>query len=350
VLQYTSGTTGFPKGVMLTHDNFLTTGYHVARRQGLHAKRLLSGAPFFHCSGTMHAIAVGVIAATTVYNLPHWDPEDALWVLKHERCEVAHAVFLRDLLDLAHRAKLDARFIALETAYWTGPPEEMDGIRSHLGIDGICGIYGLTETTGNVSLGDPEEPYDIRRWTVGKPLAGVEVGIKVGDSIVTDPDVEGEICVRGPNVMRGYYRDAEATRRAINAEGWFHSGDLGSLLADGTLAFRGRLKEIVRVGGENVSPVEVEGALLGHPDIIEAAVVGVADDRLGEVCVAVLRMRDVPRSTDGAHLADFCGKKLANYKVPRAFYCVDDFPRAVNNKIRKDVLVAMLRRGDLSRL
>lgn len=350
LIQFTSGTTGFPKGAMLGASAYAYTARAVARAQGLDkARRLLSAGPFFHCSGSLHAIAAGVAAGTTVYHLTLWDPELALRIMDRTRCEVAHAVFLRDFLLMAKADRLRDRRLPLKVAYWTGPPEEMDALREDLGIEGICGIYGLTECSGCAAVGDPEEPYEIRRRSIGKPIAGVEVTLRPPFDGSRLGAGEGEICVRGPNLMQGYYNDPSATASVIDGDGWLRSGDLGRTLPDGSIEFRGRIKDLVRVGGENVAPLEVEAVLSGHPDVLAVTVAGMPDPRLGEVCAAFI----IPREgtvLDADDLRRRCAERLADFKVPRYYFLVTSFPMTANNKIRKAELREMALRGELQAL
>ncbi len=346
LIQYTSGTTGFPKGAVLSQQNFARTGYEVGLLQKLTPQdRFFSPAPYFHVSGTMHALTAPLGHGCTVYSVEKYELETVLETICRNRCTAYHGFnFFKDYF--ARREEFVGRYdlSVLQRAWATGTAVDMANITS-LGIQ-VCSLYGLSETTGCSTICVPDDPQDLRTGTVGKPLPGIEVCIqdRHGSGALLGPGEEGDICIRGWNVMSGYFNKPEETRDAFDANGWFHSGDLGSMDAQGYLRFHGRLKDIIRVGGENFSPLEVENLLRRHAKVAEACVVGVPDQRLGEVCMAFVQLKP------GCHvqqdeIVSFCRPQIASYKVPRHVRIVESFPMTGNNKIRRVEVKELARRS-----
>jgi fatty-acyl-CoA synthase len=337
LIQFTSGTTGFPKGAILTHRNFTKLGYYVGLRQELkETDRFFSTAPYFHCAGTLHAITAPFSFGCTVYSLKRYEIEKALETIWTNKCNVYHGFNIyRDIVGMKDDLTKKYDISCIERAWMTGSSIELRMIND-LGIKGICHIYGLTETTGNATLCSPHDPLDLRINTVGKPHPGVEICIKDKDGKrgILPPNQEGEICVRGWNVMKGYHNNPEETRKALDEEMWLHSGDLGSLDNSGNLLFLGRMKDIIRVGGENFSPTEVEDFLKRNPKVIEACVVGVPDRRLDQVGMALIKLKDGEKATEQEFI-DFCKNKIANFKIPRYVRFVEEFPMTETNKIKR---------------
>ncbi|MGE0800415.1 MAG: class I adenylate-forming enzyme family protein [Lautropia sp.] len=346
LIQYTSGTTGFPKGVVLSQRNFVRTGREVGIRQQLtDQERFFSPAPYFHVSGTMHALIAPLAHGCTVHSVEKYELEAVLDMICHHRCTVYHGFnFFKDYF--ARGQSFAGRYDlgVLQRAWTTGTAVDMANIGA-LGIR-ACNLYGLSETTGCATICSAEEPEAVRTRTVGKPLPGVEICIRDRDGSGRElgPDEEGEILIRGWNLASGYYDDPQETLAAFDSRGWFHSGDLGSLDADGRLRFLGRLKDIIRVGGENLSPLEVENLLRRHAEVADACVVGVPDERLGEVCMAFVQLRP-GSSVPAAEIISFCRERIASYKVPRHVHFVDSFPMTGNNKIRRVEVKELARRS-----
>jgi acyl-CoA synthetase (AMP-forming)/AMP-acid ligase II len=340
----TSGTTAAPKGVMLTHAGLLRLAASCARRQGIApGQRFYSVGPFFHCSGYMHALLANLVAGGTLYSTDGFRPQEAWDVITGEEITLYHGSIV-PLQEMALLPQFNPQHLArFNRAWYSAPAVEMARLEALFGTR-MCEVYGLTETGGNVAICTATDPTDMRHDSDGRPQDGIEVKIidpATGESL---PEHEGgEICVRGWNVMRGYFRDSEATQRAIDGEGWLHTGDQGVRLPDGFIKFLSRLKDVIRVGGENLSPLEVEEVLMAHPAVREAAVVAAPHPRLGEVPAAFV-VPVAKNAIDIDDLRDHCRRQLANFKVPTRFFVVDDLPRssAVQGRVAKVRLREMI--------
>ena len=340
----TSGTTAAPKGVMLTHAGLLRLGRACAERQELTpGERFYSVGPFFHCSGYMHGLLTNLQAGSTFFTAQKFEPAAAWDVIVRERITCYHGSIV-PLQEMERLAGFDRRMIPRFTRAWySAPAVEMARLEEVFGTR-MCEVYGLTETGGNIAICRASDPLAMRHDSDGRPQDGLEVRIvdPAGGQRLAE-GTPGEICVRGWNVMRGYFRDSDATGRAIDAEDWLHTGDQGMRLPDGFIKFLSRLKDVIRVGGENLSPLEVEEVLMAHPGVREAAVVAAPHPRLGEVPVAFVVPQPGVPVTD-ADLAAHCARQLANFKVPRRFVLVEDLPRssAVQGRVAKIRLREML--------
>jgi len=338
----TSGTTAAPKGVMLGHDNLLWLAGAVAERQTLTpADRFFSISPFFHCAGYMHGLLANLLSGSTLFITQAYRAEDAWEIIKGERITLYHG-FSLPMQEMERLPQFDPAAIpSLTRAWFGGVPEELARIERVYGTR-ICEIYGLTETGGCSSICRTGDPTEMRHDSDGTPFAGVEVRIIDPATGADQPDgTPGEILVRGPNVMRGYFRDPAATAKTIDAEGWLHTGDQGMKRSNGFIKWLSRLKDMIRVGGENLSPLEVEAVLLTHPAVAQVAVVAAPHPRLGETPVAFLMVRgDAP---DAQALDAYCRARLANFKVPSRFIVMDDFPRTTATmRVQKAKLREML--------
>jgi fatty-acyl-CoA synthase len=346
LIQYTSGTTGFPKGAVLSQRNFVWTGSEVGKLQQLTPDdRFFSPAPYFHVAGTMHAFIAPLAQGCTVYSVERYELQNVLETICMKRCTAYHGFnFFKDFF--ARREEFGNRYdlSTLKKAWTTGTAVDMANIEA-LGVR-VCNLYGLSETTGCCSLNVADDDVEARHRTVGRPLTGVEICIqdRNGGGTLLEAGEEGEICIRGPLLMSGYFAKPLETRETFDSNEWFHSGDLGSLDAKGHLRFHGRLKDLIRVGGENLSPLEVENLLRRHEKVAEACVVGVPDARLGEVCMAFVQLRP-GQQLDGEELMAFCRTRIAAYKVPRHVRFVDGFPMTGNNKIRRVEVKEIARRN-----
>ncbi|MPZ43971.1 MAG: AMP-binding protein [Betaproteobacteria bacterium] len=348
VILSTSGTTAAPKGVVLGHSGIVRLARAVAQRQDLKpGQRFYSVGPFFHASGYMHALLTNLVAGSTLYTSRPYTAQEAWEILSGEAINAYHG----SIVPLQEVARLPGfrkeKVGALTRAWYSAPATEMARLEGLYGTR-MCEVYGLTETAGNVSICHVSDPLDMRHDSDGRPHDGVEVAIVDPQSGAPLPDgTPGEIRVRGFNVMLGYFRDPEATAAAVDAQGWLRTGDQGVKLPGGYVKFLSRIKDVIRVGGENLSPLEVEEVLMGHPEVQDAAVVAEPHPRLGEVPVAFLVLRPI-HSTTAEALDAYCRERLANFKTPRRFIFVDDMPRSnAVNRVSKARLREMLAKGEV---
>ena len=343
VILSTSGTTSAPKGVMLGHESLIRLTCAIAEQQDLAPdQRFYTVGPFFHCTGYMHGLLTNLVAGSTLFTSRRYTPEEAWDIISQERINAYHGLIV-PLQEIALLPQFRKEKIAsLTRAWYSAPATEMARLEKLLGTK-MCEVYGLTETGGNVSICHVSDPVEMRHDSDGRPHDGVEVSIVDPDTGCRVPDgTPGEIWVRGWNLMLGYFRDPDATAQAIDAEGWLHTGDQGVRLPHGFIKFLSRLKDVIRVGGENLSPLEVEEILMAHPDVAEAVVVAAPHARLNEVPVAFLVLRS-GRSPTPAELEAHCRRQLANFKVPARFIFVDDLPRSnAVLRVQKAQLRAML--------
>ncbi|WP_436740121.1 FadD3 family acyl-CoA ligase [Streptomyces sp. BBFR102] len=334
---FTSGTTGRPKGVMTTHRQNVLTYRAWSRRTGLtRGDRYLIISPMFHCFGYKAGVLACLLRGATMVLQPVFDVARTLRLIEEEKITVLPGppTVFTTLLDAPGRDRHDLSSLRLAvTGAATVPVALVTRVRAEL-FPVVVTAYGLTESCGTATVcraGDDDET--IAR-TAGRPIDGVEIRVAGADRRPLPPGQDGEVLVRGYNVMLGYLDDPRATADAIDDEGWLATGDVGHLDEEGRLTLTGRSKEMFVVGGFNVYPAEVEQLLSRHEAVSEAAVVGVPDDRLGEVGHAYVTLRPHARTTP-AELADYCGARLANFKVPREVVILDAFPRNAAGKIRK---------------
>ena len=339
-IQYTSGTTGFPKGVMLTHHNQVNNGMLLAQAMRYTEKdRICIPVPLYHCFGcvigNMSALASG---AAMVF--PSWtfDPGDTLNAVQTEKCTSIYgvpAMFIAEL-GLAEFSSFD--LTSLRTGMMAGAPcpvEIMKRVVGEMHCPQLTIGYGQTESTPVVTMSELDDPLEIRVTTVGKALPCTEMKIvSLADGTTLPLGERGEVCARGYMVMKGYDGDPESTANAIDAEGWLHTGDLGTMDAEGYIHLTGRAKDMIIRGGENIYPREIEEFLYTHPRIAEVHVVGLPNERLGEVVLAWVRLRSGEIATD-AELREFCKGKIAHFKIPEHIRFVDAFPTTVTGKIQK---------------
>ena len=335
-IQFTSGTTGRAKGVQITHAGMVATGRAFADRLGPLAGRVwMNPMPLFHTAGNVLGV-VGALSARAEHVVVPFAPEPVLRAVAERRVSLLSAA--PTLLDLlATSPALPGTDLSALQVLFTGgmtvTPAFVDRVESVFGAR-LSITFGMTETCGAVMQTSPTDPDRIRRETVGAPLAGTDVRIAGPDGAAVPPGVAGELWVRGARITRGYLDDPAATAEAIDADGWLHTGDLAEMDDDGACRVVGRLKDMIKTGGENVSPVEVEELLVAHPAVDRAAVVGLPDARWGELVVAFV----VPapgREADPAELTEFCRNGLSPFKVPRLWRVVDDLPMTASAKVQR---------------
>lgn len=347
-IQYTSGTTALPKGAMLTLPAYLQTAAYVARCQRLTPNSsFISAAPFFHCSGTMHAITVCLLAGCTLNALSVWDPERFLDESQRHRCDVSHMVYYRDVLALgAERAR--PKLATMRVSHDLGTRDYLARIHDELGIDGVSNLYGMTETCGQFTMWFPDDPLDQRLSANGRPQPGNSVRIADPETGAALPaGATGEIQMKGPTVTPGYFNRPEATAAAFTADGWLHSGDLGTTTPDGELVYIARLKEIIRVGGENLAPAEVEQVLRDACRLQQVCVLGIPDARLDEVAAAVVVGAS---GTDWQAVLREMRTRLAGFKIPRSIYTADELPLTATNRVQRALLREWIVAGKLNRV
>jgi fatty-acyl-CoA synthase len=227
---------------------------------------------------------------------------------------------------------------SLEKGWTIGQPQIVRDIYEKLGMKKILNIYGISEASPNVTATDIDDPLEFRMYWHGKPHPQTQIKIVDYEKGASKPPHrEGEICVRGWNVMKGYYKKPEETRIAIDNEGWLHTGDSGLVDEEGNLKFTGRIKDIIRVGGENVSAMEVENFILTHPKVKNVSVIGVDERRLTEVCLAVIQLKDGEKATE-KEIIEYCKGKIAGFKIPRYVRFTSEFPMTGSGKIQKFLL------------
>ncbi|MCM2576640.1 AMP-binding protein [Streptomyces meridianus] len=340
-IQYTSGTTGFPKGATLSHHNILNNGYWVGEMVGYtEADRVCVPVPFYHCFGmVMGNLAATSHAACIVIPAPVFDPEATLRAVEQERCTSLYGVPTMFIAELNLPDFADHDLATLRTGIMAGSPcpvEVMKRVVAEMHMSEVSICYGMTETSPVSTQTRRDDDLEHRTATVGRVLPHIEV--KVVDPVtgVTVPRGEsGELCTRGYSVMLGYWEEPEKTGEAIDAARWMHTGDLAVMHDDGYLAIVGRIKDMIIRGGENVYPREIEEFLYGHPKIADVQVVGVPDEKYGEEIMACVIPRDAADPLTLDELARFCDGQLAHYKVPRHLRVMDSFPMTVSGKVRK---------------
>ena len=346
-MQYTSGTTGFPKGVMLTHANIGNNGYWIGRHQNFEpGDRICLTVPLFHCFGCVLGVLAAVNHGATLVILESFDPVAAMSAIEHERCTALYGVPTMFIAILDHPLFGKFRFDSLRTGIMAGSPcpvAVMRRVIDLLFMREVTICYGLTEASPVITqtrIGD-----DIRRQTetVGRAMPGIEVKLVDPNTGRQVPaGTQGEVCCRGYNVMKGYYKMPAATAKAIDAEGWLHSGDLGVMDAEGYLAITGRLKDMIIRGGENIYPREIEEFLFTLEGVADVQVVGVPSRKYGEEVGAFIKLKP------GASLApedvtDFCRGRISRYKIPKHVAFVGTYPMTASGKIQKYKLVELSR-------
>lgn len=338
-MQYTSGTTGFPKGVMLSHVNIVNNAIKVAecQRLGLEDKVCIP-VPFFHCFGCVMGTLACVATGATMVPVIAFDPGVVLAVVEAERCTALYGVPTMFIAELNHPTFAERDLSSLRTGIMAGslcPIEVMKKVVDQMGIRDITIAYGQTEASPVITQTVPEDSLERKVSTVGRLHAEVEAKIidpATGD--ILPPGVQGELCTRGYLVMKGYYNMPEETVKAIDHEGWLHTGDLATVDEEGYYQITGRLKDMIIRGGENIYPREVEEFLYTHPKVLDVQIVGIPDAKYGEQVLACIRVK--PNETlSEDEVRDYCEGKIAHYKIPRYIQFVDEYPMTASGKIQK---------------
>jgi fatty-acyl-CoA synthase len=338
-IQFTSGTTGFPKGATLTHRNILNNGFFVGEAIRLTEQdRLCIPVPLYHCFGmVMGNLGCLTHGATMVYPADAFDPLSVLETVAAERCTALYGVPTMFIAELDHPRFAEFDLSALRTGIMAGSPcpiEVMKRVQSQMNMRQVTIAYGMTETSPVSTQSSVDDPLERRVSTVGRVQPHIEIKIVDAQGRVVPRGATGEFCTRGYSVMRGYWNDEERTREAIDAGGWMHTGDLATMDDEGYVNIVGRLKDMVIRGGENIYPREVEEFLYRHPKVQDVQVIGVPDPKYGEELCAWIRLRDGQTAT-AEDVREFCRGQIAHYKVPRHVKFVEAFPMTITGKIQK---------------
>lgn len=340
---YTSGSTAFPKGVMLTHNNILRNGFEIGERLGLNAEdRYFNPCPYYHNAGLVDGLLAALTHGSCNVTLSSFDARESLAVMERERCTAVGGIQTM-YVKMMEEPGLDREKLSLRTGWTTGPPQTVRDIYERMGVTGITNLYGISEASPCCSISDClRDPLEDRMTRMGKPLPGVEMKIvdsKAGKTL--PPEEQGEIYIRGWNLMQGYYKKPEETAKAVDSEGWLHTGDLGFIDEKGLVFFMGRIKNVVRSGGENISPEEVENFIFRHPKVKHVEIVGLADEKWGQRVVACIELKDGMEATS-EEIIGFCKERMANFKVPKEVHFVTDWPMTGSGKVQKFKLVEIL--------
>ncbi|MBU8905414.1 AMP-binding protein [Desertibacillus haloalkaliphilus] len=343
-MQYTSGTTGFPKGVMLTHNNLINNAINIAECMNVTATdRMCIPVPFFHCFGCVLGTMACVTVGATMVPLQEFDPKTVLQAVQNEKCTALHGVPTMFIAELNHPDFDNYDLSHLRTGIMAGsncPIEVMKAVVERMGAREITIAYGQTESSPVITQTRVDDPLDIRVGTVGRALPNVEVKIvEPGTDKEVARGVQGELCTRGYHVMKGYYKNPEATAATITEDGWLHTGDLAVMDEAGYCRITGRLKDMIIRGGENVYPREIEEFLYQYPKVQDVQVVGVPDQKFGEEISAWIILKEGETATV-EEIYNYC-RKIARFKIPRYIAFVDEYPMTASGKIQKFKLKEM---------
>jgi fatty-acyl-CoA synthase len=338
-MQYTSGTTGFPKGVMLTHHNVVNNGFNIGECMKFTEKdRLCIPVPFFHCFGCVLGVMACVTHGSTMVPVEVFDPLKVLQTIEKERCTAVHGVPTMFIAELEHPEFAGFDLSSLRSGIMAGsncPIEVMKKVINQMHAGEITIAYGQTESSPVITQTRTDDPIELRVATVGRALPDVEVKIvDIETGVTLPPGKQGELCTRGYLVMKGYYKMPEETEKAIDKEGWLHTGDLAVMDENGYCKITGRIKNMIIRAGENIYPREIEEFLYTHPRISDVQVYGVPDRKYGEQVMAAIVLKKGVEMTED-EVKEFCRGKIANYKVPKYVKFVDSYPMTASGKIQK---------------
>lgn len=338
-MQYTSGTTGFPKGVMLTHRNIINNGFYIGDRQKFtEEERLCLPVPLFHCFGIVLGVMALLTHGGTLVMLEVFDPLLVLAAVHKERCTALYGVPTMFIAEYTHPMFDMFDLTSLRTGIMAGslcPVEAMKKVVNDMHMKGITSVYGLTEASPGFTQTSIDDPLELRVTTVGRKMENCEV--KIVDMETGEPVKQGEpgeICCKGYNVMKGYYKMPEKTREVIDEDGWLHSGDIATEDENGYYSIVGRIKDMIIRGGENIYPREIEEFLYTMPEIRDVQVVGIPNEKYGEIVGAFVIPEEEADITE-EDVRDYSMKEIARYKVPKHVFIVDEFPLTHSGKIQK---------------
>jgi len=338
-IQYTSGTTGFPKGVMLTHENILNNGYYIGERQKFtEDDRLCLPVPLFHCFGLVLGVLATLTHGGTLVMIELFDPLLVLAAVQKEKCTALYGVPTMFIAEFSHPMFEMFDMSSLRTGIMAGSPcpiEAMKKVINEMNCKDITIAYGLTEASPVFTQTSTNDPIERRVSTVGTSMEHIDVKIvdpETGENV--GPNEQGEICCRGYNVMKGYYKMPEMTEKAIDKDGWLHSGDLATVDEEGYYRITGRIKDMIIRGGENIYPREIEEFLYTIEGIKDAQVIGIPDEKYGEIVGAFVELNEGSKLTP-EDIRDFSITKIARYKVPKHIFIVDEYPLTASGKVQK---------------
>jgi fatty-acyl-CoA synthase len=339
MMQYTSGTTGYPKGVMLTHRNLIGNARSMAEIMALGPDDTLCiPVPFFHCFGCVIGTMCCTVSGAAMAPVTGFDPKLVLETIEALKCTALHGVptmFIAELETMENREYDTAQLRTGVMAGSTCPVEVMKGVMEKMGAKELTIVYGQTESSPGITQTRRDDSLKVCTETVGRALPNVEV--KIVDTVTGQtlpPGETGELCSRGYHIMKGYYKMPDKTKEAINPDGWLHTGDLASMDEHGNCTIQGRLKDMIIRGGENIYPREIEEFLYTHPGVQDIQVVGITDKKYGEEVAAFIRQKN-GNSLSAEEIRNFCKDRISFHKIPRYIYFVDEFPTTASGKIQK---------------
>lgn len=342
IIVYTSGTTGFPKGAMHTHQ-ILRNEYRIADWMEITGDDvILAHMPFYHVGAGFSVILPALIKGACMVCMEAFDSKEAMELIEKEKCTVLNGIPTHFIMMMQHPDFLQYDLKTIRSGWIGGssiPEEVVKQIREKIGMPGLIAVYGMTETTSVTTFSRIGDPLEIVANWSGVPISH-DYEVKIADPQNGEElarGQEGEVWVRGHIVMKGYYKNPDATKAAITEDGWFRTGDIGQMNEQGYLRITGRIKDMYIVGGTNTYPAEIEAHIFTHPKVKQAYIVGVPDARLGEVGMAFIELKDHAECTE-EEIIEYCKKGLANYKVPRYVRFVHDFPMTASGKIQKYIL------------
>lgn len=354
MIQYTSGTTGFPKGVLLHHHGLVQSNRDVFERWGLApGKQVLSPFPLFHTAGSAVCVLGTFSHGACLMLVTVFDPAAVVAAIAREKPEIVGGVatMIFALIEAARASGSDVKCVEQIVSGGAMVPVELNRAAHEVFGVPILIVYGQTETSPAITAAWPEDDDEDLTETIGQPCSHMEVSIRhPQDNTVCKVDEQGEICMRGFNQMVGYNDNPEATAETIDSEGWLHTGDLGSMSARGYVRITGRVKEMIIRGGENLFPAEIEAAMIEHPAIAEVAVAGIADEKWGEIVGCFMRLADGALRPEDSDLRAFVRERLSPQKTPAHWVWVEEFPLTGSGKIQKFALAESFEKGELTDL
>lgn len=342
LIQFTSGTTALPKGAQLYQEAMLRAAdFHCGQMEMTSGQRFFSPQPFYHAGGSVLVMLSPIVSGCTTVVQSYFDPTKALRLMEDEKCNITMG-HQPHYVEYLNNLELGERRLKLQKGLIFANPDMNKLVYENLKIEGLLSPFGMTETHLGGTACSLQDPVEARLNTVGRPGPGIELKISEPQTQDALPSGEvGELCLRGWCVMKGYFQEPERTAEVIDKDGWFHTGDLAVIRPDGNVQLMGRIKDMIRVGGENVAAAEVESFLIRHPAVKQAAVIGQEDPRLGEVCVAFVELKE-GTTVDEERLVKHCKGNLASFKVPRSIRFLDEWPMTGSGKIQKVRLKELL--------